>query len=338
MTELKLYKSNSKGFKILAMSLPFVSIGIWMIAENHNGTFDFYMGWFITSFFGLGILIIIFNFLDKRPQIVIYENGIWNRTTKQNEIKWEQIKECYLIDIYNQKFISIVTNETFALKKNTFSWLNKLNKYVAAQEMNINLGLINIDENKLTDFINNIRLSEKSLRNNQIKNFNSNLTMKKVSNTQKYIANLLILICLLIASFSNLYAFWVMMITMGIGGFIGKWFRGTNNNSNLRKYAFRIVYLGFTNMVLYLLIIKCYEYTTKNIGTKLTNEIENYKTKNGNYPHEIKTLNKKLNLNLFEKYIVDKIDYKKTDKEYMLELMFLNQNLKEFDKEHKEWD
>ncbi|CCB69537.1 Hypothetical transmembrane protein [Flavobacterium branchiophilum FL-15] len=213
-----------------------------------------------------------------------------------------------------------------------------MNKYVGAQEMNINLSLINIDENKLTDFINNIRLSEKSLRNNQIKNFNSNLTMNKVSNTHKYIANLLILICLLIASFSNLYAFWVMMITMGIGGFIGKWFRGTNNNSNLRKYAVRIVYIGFTNMVLYLLIIKCYDYTTNNIGTKLTNEIENYKTKNGNYPHEINTLNKKLNLNLFEKYIVDKIDYKKTDKEYILELMFLNQNLKEFDKEHKEWD
>ena len=112
MTELKLYKSNSKGFKILALSLPFVLIGIWMISEKQSGTFDYYMGWFITSFFGLGIPISIFTLLDKRPQIIINENGIWDRTTKQKEIKWEQIKESYLIDIYNQKFISIVVDET----------------------------------------------------------------------------------------------------------------------------------------------------------------------------------------------------------------------------------
>jgi hypothetical protein len=70
----------------------------------------------------------------------------------------------------------------------------------------------------------------------------------------------------------------------------------------------------------------------------LTNEIETYKTENGNYPNEIKTLNEKLNLNLIEKYIADKIVYKKTENEYILELKFLNHNLKEFDDELKEWN
>ena len=338
MTELKLYKSNSKGLKILALCLPFVLIGIWMISEKQNGTFDYYMGWFITSFFGLGIPISIFTLLDKRPQIIINENGIWDRTIKQNEIKWEQIKESYLLEIYNQKFISIVVDETFVFKKNIFSWLKKLNKYVGAQELNINLSQIKIDENKLTDFINNIRMSEKNLRNNQIQNFNSNLTLNTVSNSQKYIAYLLILICMLIASLSNFYAFWVIMITMGIGGFTARWYRGTNNNSNLRKYAERLAYLGFTNLVLIVLIFKTYDYTTNKIGIKLTNKIETYKTEYGNYPNEIKTLSEKLNLNLIEKYIADKIVYKKTENEYILELKFLNHNLKEFDKELKEWD
>ncbi|SHJ21539.1 STM3941 family protein [Flavobacterium terrae] len=338
MTELKLYKSNSKGLKILALCLPFVLIGFWMISEKQNGTFDYYMGWFITSFFGLGIPISIFTLFDNRPQIIINENGIWDRTTKQTEIKWEQIKESYLIDIYNQKFISIVVDETFVFKKNTFSKLNKLNKYIGAQELNLNLSQIKIDENKLTDFINTIRISEKSIRNNQIQNFNSSLTLNPVSNSQKYFTYLLILICMLVASLSNFYAFWVIMITMRIGGLIAKWYRGTDNNSNLRKYAERLAYLGFTNMVLIVLIFKTYDYATNKIGIKLTNKIETYKTEFGNYPNEIKTISENLNFNPIEKYIVSKIVYKKTEKEYILELKFLNHNLKEFDTELNEWN
>ena len=204
--------------------------------------------------------------------------------------------------------------------------------------MNINLSQIKIDENKLTDFINNIRVSEKHQRNNLIKNFNSNLTLNTVSNSQKYFAYSLILICMLVASLSNFYMFWVIMIAMGIGGLIARWYRGTNNNSNLRKYSELIAYLGFANMVLIGLAFKTYDYTTNNIGIKLTNKIETYKTEYGNYPNEIKTLSEKLNLNLIEKYITNKIVYKKTENEYILELKFLNHNLKEFDNKLKEWN
>ena len=59
-------------------------------------------------------------------------------------------------------------------------------------------------------------------------------------------------------------------------------------------------------------------------------------TEYGNYPNEIKTLSEKLNLNLIEKYITDKIVYKKTENEYILELKFLNHNLKEFDNETRD--
>ena len=91
-------------------------------------------------------------------------------------------------------------------------------------------------------------------------------------------------------------------------------------------------------MVLIALTFKTYDYATNKIGVKLTNKIETYKTEYGNYPSEIKTLNEKLNLNLIEKYIADKIVYKKTENKYLLELKFLNHNLKEFDNELKEWD
>lgn len=338
MTEIKLYKSNSKGIKIFVLCLPIVLIGIWMISENKIGTFDYYMGWFIASFFSLGIPVSIFNLLDTRAQIVINENGIWDRTTKQKEIKWEQIKESYLIEIYNQRYISIVADETFVFKKNAFSWLNKLNKYVGAQELNINLSQIKIDENKLTEFINTLRISEKHQRNNLIKSFNSNITLNSVSNTQKYFTYSLLLACILISSLNNFYVFWFIMIVMGIGGLIAKWFRGTNNNSNLRKYSELLVYLGLTNMVLMLLIFKTYDYTSNNVGLEMSNRIETYKTIYGKYPNEVKTITKKLNFNLIQEYVADKIVYRKTENDYILKLKFLNQNVKEFDSEMKEWN
>ena len=74
---------------------------------------------------------------------------------------------------------------------------------------------------------------------------------------------------MLIASLSNFFMFWFIMVAMGICGLIARWYRGTNNNSNLRKYAERLAYLGFTNMVLIVLIYKTYDYTSNKIGIKL---------------------------------------------------------------------
>lgn len=338
MIELKLYKSSWKGIRIIALCLPFVIIGIWMISEKQKETFDYFMGWFITSFFGLGIPLGIFALVDKRPQIKINENGIWDRTTKQNEIKWEQITESYIIDIYNQKFISIAVDETYVLKKSIFTRINKLNKYFGAQELNINLSQVKIDVNKLADFINKIRITEKSERKNLIRNFNSSQSLNSHSDFQKYFMYLLILIYLALLSLSNFYVFWGIMVAMGIGGLIARWYRGTTNNSKLRKYSERIAYLGFANMVIILLTFKVFDYTSNKIGIEITREIETYKNDFGTYPKEIKTISDKLNLNPIQNYITTKINYKKIENEYVLELEFLTHNQKEFDAELNEWN
>lgn len=333
MTKLKLYKSNSKGINFFALCLPFVLIGIWMISENQNGTFDYYMGWFILSFFGSGIPVSIFNLLDKRAQIIINENGIWDRTTKQNEIKWEQIIEAYSIDIYNQKFISIIVDETYEFKKRQYKWAEKLTELIGAQKLNINLSQLKIDEVQLTILINKIKDVEKNDRNNLIRTFLSNHKSNSTSDFQKYFLYFLFIIGLVIISLSNFYAFWAIIIIMGISALIAKWYIGTSNNSKLRKYSERISYLGFINLVLILLVFKIYDYTTNKIGIKITTEIENHKTKYGTYPKNLKIVTSKIELNSIQKYIADKIDYKINGKDYILELEFLNHNRKEFDAE-----
>ena len=171
MTEIKLYKTITKGLKIICMCLPFVAVGIWMITDNPYGSTEHIIGWVSTCFFGLGLPVGLFHTFDRRPQIVITENGIWDRTTNQDEVKWEQIIEAYLLDISGQKFISLVTDETFVFKKKPYKWAAKINEFEEAQNLNLYLGQINIDELELTYFIN--QLSQQSIdeRKKSIKSF-----------------------------------------------------------------------------------------------------------------------------------------------------------------------
>lgn len=338
MTEIKLYKSSWKGIRVIALTLPFVVIGIWMISKEQKGTYEYIMGWLCVSFFGLGIPIGIFNLLDKRAQIIINENGIFDRTLKQGEIKWEQIIEAYPIDINNQKFISLVVDETFEFKKKQYKWMEKLNELVGAQKLNLNLSQIKIDETKLSELINKIRSSEKNERLNFIRTFSSNQKLLPNFELQNILIYISILIVLVTLSLSSFIAFMSIIVLMGISALIARWYRGTNDKSALYKYARIMTILGFINMVLLLVMFEIYNSTSKKVGIKITNEIETYKIKSGKYPNEINSILVKLNLNLIQNYIAKKIEYKNDGNEYKLELESLNHNQKEFDKELKQWN
>ncbi len=309
-----------------------------MISKEQKGTFDYFMGWFAILFFGLGILLGIFIIFDRKPQIIISENGIWDRSLKQEQINWEQIKETYPIDINNQKFISIVVDQTFEFKKKQYKWIGNLNKFIGVQRLNLNLSQIKIDEVIVSELLNKIINSEKNERLNHIRMFSSSQKLMPNFEIQNYFIYFIILILLAIFSLSHLYAFFLIIILMGLSAIIVKWFDGTNNNTALYRYSRVMTYLGFINMIILLLIIKVYDYTSNKIGIDITNEIELYKNKFGEYPNDINNVRKKLNLNLFQNYIADKIEYKKNTNDFSLKLEFLNQNQKEFDSDLNEWN
>jgi hypothetical protein len=166
MEEIKLYKTKTKAFKLLALTIPFVVGGIWLIMIDKD-----LVGWLSTLFFGLGIPVGIFHLFDKRPQIIINESGIWDRTTKQDIIKWEQITEAYPIDIHGQKFISLVVDDSFVFKQKQYKWAEKISDIVGVQRLNLSLGQLNINEMKLTEFIKEMINSDKSDRLDIIKRY-----------------------------------------------------------------------------------------------------------------------------------------------------------------------
>lgn len=150
MSEIKLYKSPKKSIRLLLLSSAFVipSIYLLIIGEKMETIF-----WICTSLFWFSFFLSIFNMIDRRVQIVLSVIGIWDRSLNQNIIPWENIKNAYKIDIHRQIFIALETDENFVAKKKLYSWAKFLNTLVGAQQINLNISYIKVDELKLIKFI-----------------------------------------------------------------------------------------------------------------------------------------------------------------------------------------
>lgn len=334
MTEIKLYKTTTKGLKIIGMCLPFVVIGLWMITEEPIGSTPYIMGWFITCFFGLGIPVGLFQTFDKRPQIIITNSGIWDRTTNQDEVKWEQIIEAYPLDIHGQKFISLVTDNTFVFKKKPYKWAAKINEFVGAQNLNLHLGQINIDELELTNFIK--QLSQQSIdeRKKTIKTFKVKRTNFSVTDLQKILIYIFISLTILILTLSSFVVFWIVMGIMGVSALTARW---QPDNEIIRKYAGIGTWLGLVNMVLLFGTMKVYDNVTEEVGEKLAIEIEEFHRLNSTYPTDIKTICQNTELNFLERLFANQIDYKSDDNDYELEATMIFGRLRQYDKKNSEW-
>lgn len=337
MTEIQLYKTSTKGLKLIGMTIPFVILGIWMINKEPIETFDYIIGWIGICFFGLGIPIGIFQTFDKRPQIKINENGIWDRTTRQDEIKWEQITKAYPLDIFNQKFISIVADKTFVFKKKQYKWAERINKKVGAQHLNLHLGQINIDVNKLTELINELSKAKKEDREKIIQSFKNNRGGFSLAYLPKIILYISISIALFLLSLTGLTAFMTIMILMGISALTARWYWGSNVNSKIRKYAGIIAWFGFVNMVLCLVTFKSYDYVSAKVGYKTSSGLENYKSKHSFYPNDLKSIKSNMELDIFEKYIMNNIEYRLTTEDYELTMVNLINKKKTYNRQLKEW-
>lgn len=156
MTELRLYKSKKKALVILLLAIPLIYLGVWLIVRENSSETDRIMGWIGTIFFSLGIPVGLFHFFDKRPQVIINEKGIYDRTTHKDFILWEWIQEAYPVNIYGQHFICLAISEEFRPSKKKGKWhqfFAKINETIGAQELNINVSQLQIDTFLLTDFV-----------------------------------------------------------------------------------------------------------------------------------------------------------------------------------------
>jgi hypothetical protein len=163
MTEIKLYKSPKRVVKLVFLSTIFVATGYWLINYTDSPK---WVGWSSILFFGLGYPVAIFHLFDRRVQIIINEIGIYDRTTHKDFINWDIIKGAKLTDVHGQKFICLDIDETLApYLKNK----RQLSVAMGFGKLNISLGQINIDPEKLLEFIGELLNADKEQRKKVVK-------------------------------------------------------------------------------------------------------------------------------------------------------------------------
>ncbi|MDB5268385.1 MAG: hypothetical protein JWP58_1425 [Hymenobacter sp.] len=164
MTEFRLYKSRWKALKLLLGCAVFVGLGCFMLSRADAPQ---WVAWASVGFFGLGIPVSIFQLLDRRPQIIVNEFGVFDRTMHREFINWEIIRDLYLVETNGQPFICLMVDKAFepSRRKGKFQQnMASLSKEMGFQELNISLGFVRIDAMRFAEFILAMRGAEPAKR------------------------------------------------------------------------------------------------------------------------------------------------------------------------------
>ena len=169
MTEYKIYKSPWKAIKLLAGCSLFVAAGFFILSAGKANPVG---AWLCSGFFGLGIPISLYQLLDRRPQIIVNEIGIFDRTAHKDFINWEIIQNAYIAKVQQETFICLVVPDEFEPSKSKSRFKKRmasLSKVIGFQELNISLGNVNVDSERMAEFILAMRSAEKGSRQSLIR-------------------------------------------------------------------------------------------------------------------------------------------------------------------------
>lgn len=164
--EIKLYNSPKKAFKLILVSSLFVGGALYVMFMGDAPIWVWFLSTFVCG--GFTYPVAFFHLFDRRPQVVINEIGIFDRTTCKDFINWVIIQRafvadtpamwCYVCLIVDRKYIP-------ALKKTKVARLFT----VGEDEIFISVGLLDVDEGKLTEFILKMMKAKPEDRNNEFK-------------------------------------------------------------------------------------------------------------------------------------------------------------------------
>ncbi|MGI4738941.1 MAG: STM3941 family protein [Janthinobacterium lividum] len=175
MPEFRLYKSPAKAIKLLLGCAAFVALGVLLLRAPDAPA---WVAWSSIGFFGLGTPVSIFQLLDRRPQIIINEVGIFDCTAHRDFINWEIIQDAYLAEAHRQVLICLLVDEAFksSRKKGQFGRrMAALNKELGFQELNISLSYVSVDPERLAGFILAMRSASMPERTSLVKQAIANL-------------------------------------------------------------------------------------------------------------------------------------------------------------------
>ena len=143
--EHALYKSRRKALTTLlgcaVFVVPLLLVSLKKPLPGHL--------WLGVGFFGSGMLLGLYGLLDRRPWIVLDEDGVWDRSLRRDRIPWDMIQDAYLVSIAGQRFIALDLDQDFAAGSKIPAWVAWANSALGAQPLNLNISYIRVDADRL---------------------------------------------------------------------------------------------------------------------------------------------------------------------------------------------
>lgn len=158
-TEIPL--SKTKLLFSLAGSLLFVFLGYMIITDippKLNPDVTKALGIIVMAFFGITFIVALIKFLDKKPGLVLDDNGIIDNSSGVSAglIEWKDITRIDVKQIISTKFLIIhTTNPDVYIKRvgKTKSWIMKRNMGLYGSPISIPSTTLRYDFEKLKNLI-----------------------------------------------------------------------------------------------------------------------------------------------------------------------------------------
>ncbi|MDR3680973.1 MAG: hypothetical protein P4L41_13495 [Flavipsychrobacter sp.] len=152
MKEIKLYNSIAKPAKRVVLFLVLLAACFYV---QHYFAISWPL-WVGCILFGFPALFNLYIILDRRAQIVLSKEGIYDGRVHNGTIGWHVIKEAYALSVYGRQYICLAVDDNFKPANgngNIYKRMALFTKSLGAKELNLSLTQMDVDTEKLAAFI-----------------------------------------------------------------------------------------------------------------------------------------------------------------------------------------
>ena len=136
----------------LTVACAFVAAGILLLVLHQY----LLVAWLNIVFFGAGAIVFAMQVVDRRPRIVIDDQGILDRTLKVGRIEWEDIRAVFLKRSQGQPFLCLELVDPSKYTQRLSPLLRRmvqLNRKLGFTDLSLNLGGTNVDPDYVEDLL-----------------------------------------------------------------------------------------------------------------------------------------------------------------------------------------
>lgn len=138
----RLVVANARGryAAMLLGALAFVAMGALMVLRQ-PGLESYLIGGASIVFFGGGAVLFVFQLIDRRPRLILDDEGLYDRTLGVGVIPWRDIADAQLVSVRGHAFVCLHL-------RNPEHWIGRLSagqRRLAALNQRMGFALLNVN-------------------------------------------------------------------------------------------------------------------------------------------------------------------------------------------------